>query len=113
MEGGSEGHHTGAPLSNQHSSSLESMETMRTSMVSPQSADLNFDAFDILDLPDFDGDHLPGDVSSSTTTTVVPASTTTSITPTTTVAPPAPCAGCNQTTSTEVKVESRAGLKLV
>ena len=55
-----------------HAGLSDSLEHLRSSMVSPQSTDLNFDAFDILDLSDFDSEHfLSSDTSRLTRTGTV------------------------------------------
>jgi len=61
---------------------LDSMDTLRSNMISPQSSDLNFDAFDILDLPDFDSENLGSDMSQSEASL-----SSTSLTPVTSTAP--------------------------
>ncbi len=98
-------------LTNQNTGSLESMETMRTSMVSPQSADLNFDAFDILDLPDFDSDHLIG-TSPATNVTTVMTSSSPNVT-TTSSSSTIGCANClsnSRHQSQPTKQDSSAGI---
>lgn len=104
--------HAHSSISANHSSvSLDSMEAMRTSMVSPQSTDFNFDAFDtLLDvLPDFDSsDQMAPDLSPSHSSNParLPIATTTS-----TSSPcPTPCSSCHSTPLTEEKTENRAGI---
>ena len=95
-------------LANQSTSSLDSIEAMRTSMVSPHSTDLNFDAFDILDvLPDFDtSETIEADLTSTPQTRAV-----TSAAVVTTTSSSTGCAGCLGNRQTvDVKTENRAGI---
>ena len=98
----------GKDFSSNQTSSMESLDALRSSMVSPQSTDLNLDAFDILDLPDFE--NLSTDVSMPCTSVANnnPATTCTS----TTTINCASCLSSHKSTPqpTPTRVETRMGI---
>ena len=98
---------------NQTSGTIDSVEPMRTSLVSPHSTDLNFDdAFDILDLTDFDNENLGHALSHMSQNHAVTSSDcTSSVKSTTAATASANCVNClsSQKAGTE-KQETRAGI---
>ena len=62
-----------------HSVVSSPIETVRTSMVSPQSTDLNLETFDLLDMSDFDSENLASSLVTSDLTCNAPVVTSTPV----------------------------------
>ena len=96
---------------NQSTTSLDSIEAIRSSLVSPQSTDFNFDAFDILDvLPDFDSsDHIVADISPTHPPTP-PVTSSVATTSAAATSQSSSCTSCQNNNQLENKSENRAGI---